>query len=105
LRPDRLSPLPCSRPAPYENLLEKDKSPRRRAPEAPSPRSELSLYGFATNEDPGRSLPIAELLVDRPHRLVSLLRVCDQLAVAVLRSEEHTSELQSLAYLECRLLL
>src|SRR2546427_2308044 len=66
------------------NLLEKNKSPRRRAPEAPSPRSWVSLHSLATNEDPRRLADIAELGVDRAHRLVSLLRVGDQSAVAVL---------------------
>src|SRR2546423_6280599 len=38
---------------------------------------------------------------DRPHQLRLYLRPVDR----QLRSEEHTSELQSLAYLVCRLLL
>src|SRR5205823_14554327 len=36
---------------------------------------------------------------------LSLLGVFDSAKIASLRSEEHTSELQSLAYLVCRLLL
>src|SRR2546425_8281540 len=45
-------------------------------------------------------------LLDRDHAVLSdlLHRVGDLLA-DLLRSEEHTSELQSLAYLVCRLLL
>src|SRR2546425_4166185 len=43
---------------------------------------------------------LVELLADRPELLTGLVRVC-----AGGRSEEHTSELQSLAYLVCRLLL
>src|SRR2546425_2871742 len=38
-------------------------------------------------------------------RQVTLTEAGNQAAEAVLRSEEHTSELQSLAYLVCRLLL
>src|SRR2546425_7336283 len=43
----------------------------------------------------------------RPARVLVALRVAESLFFAVggLRSEEHTSELQSLAYLVCRLLL
>src|SRR5205823_8412342 len=39
-------------------------------------------------------------------RMVSATTSCDELVLrGLLRSEEHTSELQSLAYLVCRLLL
>src|SRR2546425_2477440 len=40
-----------------------------------------------------------------PERDRPLKRLYEQIYVAAVRSEEHTSELQSLAYLVCRLLL
>src|SRR2546425_4652543 len=39
------------------------------------------------------------------HRQITGCRICGSEWLDVLRSEEHTSELQSLAYLVCRLLL
>src|SRR2546425_8403162 len=51
--------------------------------------------------------PIAELLVEgeSPYALKRALGAGDLVMLAIGRSEEHTSELQSLAYLVCRLLL
>src|SRR6187397_1818634 len=94
--PDRSLLVPCSRPAPFGNLLEKNKSPRRRAPEAPSPRSWVSLHSPATNEDPRRLADVAALGVDRAHRLVFILRVCDAPAVAVLGRLREMRALQRL---------
>src|SRR6266496_5740206 len=53
------------------------------APEAASPTDGGSLHA-STHQNPRRPLAVAELLVDRPHPLVPLLRVGDELAVAVL---------------------
>src|SRR2546423_9806490 len=59
----------------------------------------------------GRVLPDADLgLLDRDHRHVGLQHRAEQVPLGRdllidQRSEEHTSELQSLAYLVCRLLL
>src|SRR2546425_7475738 len=52
--------------------------------------------------DAAQHQPGVERRQDRPHRVLHEL---DPLGVVVTRSEEHTSELQSLAYLVCRLLL
>src|SRR2546425_6712308 len=51
------------------------------------------------------SPPVANPLVVQNRNDASLLQHLDARRVAVSRSEEHTSELQSLAYLVCRLLL
>src|SRR2546425_1501709 len=83
------------------------------------PRSTLfpytTLFRSGYGESPGRSHSAGELVVvgaggadparlrdveDDPIRAAVL-----HLDVAFVRSEEHTSELQSLAYLVCRLLL
>src|SRR2546425_9638756 len=58
----------------------------------------------------GRQSPDAHFLERQriarlPGREVGRLVAVEELLPAVLRSEEHTSELQSLAYLVCRLLL
>src|SRR2546425_3078254 len=55
-----------------------------------------SVSGVATNCAASPPSPIAVTISQS---------VSTQLGVAVTRSEEHTSELQSLAYLVCRLLL
>src|SRR3712207_7587322 len=51
--------------------------------------------------------PVAGWLVDRfeTRRVLALSALAQALAVGALRSEEHTSELQSRQYLVCRLLL
>src|SRR6266545_5892389 len=63
------------------------------------PRSTLFPYTtlFRPRRDAGRNVARGD---DRPRALPGLVR-----PTAGARSEEHTSELQSLAYLVCRLLL
>src|SRR2546425_5958365 len=51
------------------------------------------------------TLPIGELMVRHPHFTQPIFLRFPRPAVPAARSEEHTSELQSLAYLVCRLLL
>src|SRR2546422_4254931 len=56
----------------------------------------------------GRRERVAEAVARRPAELVDLLRVervAPVVARPILRSEEHTSELQSRLHLVCRLLL
>src|SRR5437016_7116552 len=64
------------------------------------PRSTLFPYTtlFRSQPSGGRTAP--EL-----HGVVSPLSVCARMSLAKPRSEEHTSELQSLTNLVCRLLL
>src|SRR2546425_7926286 len=62
----------------------------------------LSLHDALPILRRGRIEGRARLVHEEHFRLVGE-RACD--AQALLRSEEHTSELQSLAYLVCRLLL
>src|SRR5687767_11896317 len=50
-------------------------------------------------------LPYLEASVEAAKKLVGQLAPSDEMAIVTDRSEEHTSELQSLAYLVCRLLL
>src|SRR2546425_9412879 len=81
------------------------------------PRSTLfpytTLFRSAREEVARRSLThgmsvrelIVELLLEISATDPDEVRVPDALADVVERSEEHTSELQSLAYLVCRLLL
>src|SRR2546425_6640981 len=53
-----------------------------------------------------RSVVASQLVRDEPgKRVVQRVRVIQGEIHRVIRSEEHTSELQSLAYLVCRLLL
>src|SRR3989441_5671931 len=77
------------------------------------PREGLPEVGGVVVPDAGQVQHLAVLLRAEPHDLL-LARQVDaeeeavidpQLAVGERRSEEHTSELQSLAYLVCRLLL
>src|SRR2546423_5038756 len=59
----------------------------------------LGLHGAGGEEQLGRGavrVLLEEVVLDGPHHLEAKLEE---------RSEEHTSELQSLAYLVCRLLL
>src|SRR2546425_7356381 len=68
------------------------------AKESPPPDSKWLVY-------------VASLPMDDPAARMRVLRTLESMGCAVLRegvylrSEEHTSELQSLAYLVCRLLL
>src|SRR3712207_8095277 len=76
------------------------------------PRSTLFPYttlfrsGLAVAADPDRVMAVARVDLRRASQGASS-RVHDQvqLPIANLRSEEHTSELQSRQYLVCRLLL
>src|SRR2546425_11527143 len=69
------------------------------------PRSTLFPYTTLFRSLEGR--PRVVVLVHHPveHRLERVLVDLLQLGAGDARSEEHTSELQSLAYLVCRLLL
>src|SRR2546425_5138326 len=71
------------------------------------PRSTLFPYTtlFRSVVLPLQFAPPRHLLEGPLHRPGDAVGVEDGLAVEVARSEEHTSELQSLAYLVCRLLL
>src|SRR5687767_15566448 len=85
----------------------------------PTPRSTLFPYTtlFRSWTDPPRMGADRRLVVDamnvigsRPtgwwrDRQGAMARLVDELSGYAARSEEHTSELQSLAYLVCRLLL
>src|SRR2546425_6549801 len=51
------------------------------------------------------ALPISQIAVVGPLQIPRVLVLLDACRVRAQRSEEHTSELQSLAYLVCRLLL
>src|SRR5205823_11499096 len=70
----------------------------------------LSLHDALPIYDPGARLPEADPVFPRgrAEEVVDLLVLADRASQVVReneRSEEHTSELQSLAYLVCRLLL
>src|ERR1041384_2586438 len=75
---------------------------------------EISLtefaYGFSPIVEERRKGTVVidvegcELLFGSPYQLASEVVKRAEIAVSVARSEEHTSELQSLAYLVCRLL-
>src|SRR5205823_13689714 len=62
------------------------------------------LLGRPAN-DPGRSCAQHETLCQQSRRSLASAYPPKGTANAPIRSEEHTSELQSLAYLVCRLLL
>src|SRR2546425_9715226 len=69
------------------------------------PRSTLFPYTTLFRSDP-RFLAVGTgVLLLLPPIPKQKLRLCDLLIQRSFRSEEHTSELQSLAYLVCRLLL
>src|SRR3989441_6705076 len=67
--------------------------------------------GVARLESPGHAVPLAVDVASVIARVVELrdldvdVEVLLEVLLDQLRSEEHTSELQSLAYLVCRLLL
>src|SRR2546425_5312761 len=63
-------------------------------------RTSPARCGYATSRGGRIMRPPTVLMAFRDQRGIAL-----PLAMMVLRSEEHTSELQSLAYLVCRLLL
>src|SRR2546425_7966699 len=70
------------------------------------PRSTLFPYTTLFRSIVGRLVsPSGETLAPRSTRLTSVTLRDSQSVTLVNRSEEHTSELQSLAYLVCRLLL
>src|SRR6478609_1158540 len=86
---------------------------RRRRPGSPrgrSPRATCLLFFFLMIRRPPRStlFPYTTLFRSKPAAWPSsttVRRPCAAVRSPGLRSEEHTSELQSLAYLVCRLLL
>src|SRR5262245_65090691 len=67
------------------------------------PRSTLFPY-TTLFRSPNWLVTIAQLPVEDPASRMRVLRTLESLGAAV-RSEEHTSELQSLRHLVCRLLL
>src|SRR5687767_15601580 len=78
----------------------------------PPPRSTLfpytTLFRSPPREDAGPAAPPARRQGADPrawHSVASGTRLAEVHAGSLRRSEEHTSELQSLAYLVCRLLL
>src|SRR2546423_2649914 len=85
----------------------------RRPPRSPLfPSTPLSRSDLVAPEIPGEppllpERPLIVKTVDRvlPDRQAQRLRLLQELPHSPERSEEHTSELQSLAYLVCRLLL
>src|SRR2546425_4991010 len=72
---------------PYTTLFRSYQAPRREHGKVPAEGQDLSRLGL---------IPVHHIGVERPD--VGVIGPED-------RSEEHTSELQSLAYLVCRLLL
>src|SRR2546425_5421489 len=72
-------------------------------------RSVLSLTGLPVASVPcgldPRGLPVGLQIVGKPLGEEGVLALAGQVQQRHPRSEEHTSELQSLAYLVCRLLL
>src|SRR2546425_4015181 len=62
----------------------------------------IDEVGLAAKKDPGTMVAASELVLEG---LVAEKRISRSEEVGYTRSEEHTSELQSLAYLVCRLLL
>src|SRR2546425_7044718 len=68
------------------------------------PRSTLFPYTTLFRSRRHLSCPAPGLILLGPEQELGL-RVLQHLTPEVVRSEEHTSELQSLAYLVCRLLL
>src|SRR5687767_15670735 len=67
-------------------------------------RSNLHKYDASLIEYNGNPIPCVQIESRRYDEIIRKV-AGRKLAVDVLRSEEHTSELQSLAYLVCRLLL
>src|SRR2546425_4021176 len=81
----------------------------RRVPEGPLP-VHVELFTDPGDDGARRRLAVRRFPDQRPDRVQGVQRAAiraedDGLAVVDPRSEEHTSELQSLAYLVCRLLL
>src|SRR2546423_4623902 len=109
--PDEFAPTVCRRPSrPCEAVRARPRRARAGAPPRPPRR---------TPDGKGEAFAKATPFASRPSRLQQAVRAvaaCSADCRAVLRvarpplrarprSEEHTSELQSLAYLVCRLLL
>src|SRR2546425_8231453 len=73
------------------------------------PRSTLfpytTLFRSLTRAEQGARLSEALEALAPQERLAIQLFVVEEMSAEAVRSEEHTSELQSLAYLVCRLLL
>src|SRR2546425_2646524 len=104
--PCKVSPSPLACPAPgkarsSQRLLEQLQDPPVLIRPAVAAREAMSLCGVH------RDLPVLLFQLDQPlHQAGGVLEVDVVVHHAVTdRSEEHTSELQSLAYLVCRLLL
>src|SRR2546425_6547193 len=71
----------------------------------PTRRSSDLLYGTTNGQEERDYLMTLRKLAGRDERIIFDGEVTEANRRKVLRSEEHTSELQSLAYLVCRLLL
>src|SRR2546425_2238185 len=70
-----------------------------RSPHARAGRQQVPGWADARRRDRGAHAPLPDVAHESGRRLGHAA------ALSVVRSEEHTSELQSLAYLVCRLLL
>src|SRR2546425_3727060 len=96
--PPEIYPLPLHAPLPISRRRTRARRMRPRAHWTPR-----SAADPASPRCVKKSSTPAETAGQRsPNRAVD---VCHSVAAAAIRSEEHTSELQSLAYLVCRLLL
>src|SRR5205823_11648603 len=98
--PHPLPSFPPRRSSDLSTTSRSSSSPLRCATE-PSPGSQLEGGLQATREHRAGRREIAS---ERRQRL-DLGRIAEQVSREAQRSEEHTSELQSIAYLVCRLLL
>src|SRR5205823_12397353 len=91
-------PLPPQRTPPLSSFLFPSYLPPRDLHSFPTRRSsDLSALRLFP--------PGLEVALDLARVLLQVLRVDREPVLRAVRSEEHTSELQSLAYLVCRLLL
>src|SRR2546425_6392406 len=97
IRPPPRSPLFPSPPL-FRSEAHTTLAPRRGAPPGDGEQGERRRERAHPDEQRARA-PTARV---RDHRDIG---ACDRRVVLARRSEEHTSELQSLAYLVCRLLL
>src|SRR5205823_12510769 len=103
-----LSPLPCARPPPSSTLFPYTTLFRSRKPRGGAGRGEASACPGAERREralrDGSGAGCARSRGRGPD-LRRARGAGGSLRPRTLRSEEHTSELQSLAYLVCRLLL
>src|SRR5262249_61217651 len=101
----RLRPPPRSTPFPYTTLF---RSRRRRTAcrrQLASERESPGVMGSRRRADTGRTLGAARRRPPRQPREGSAATKLPVISVSPFRSEEHTSELQPLVNLLCRLLL